>query len=43
MLYASRIRKRITIKVADGDYPNQELAKVLKKMGVKVKEQVDTR
>ncbi|GMX58820.1 MAG: UDP-N-acetylglucosamine 1-carboxyvinyltransferase [Candidatus Microsyncoccus archaeolyticus] len=37
MLYASRIKEEITIKVADGDYPNQELAKVLKKMGVKVK------
>jgi UDP-N-acetylglucosamine 1-carboxyvinyltransferase len=36
MLYASRINEEITIKVADGDYPNQELAKVLKKMGVKI-------
>ena len=36
MLYASSINEEITIKVADGDYPNQELAKVLKKMGVKI-------
>jgi UDP-N-acetylglucosamine 1-carboxyvinyltransferase len=36
MLYASRINEEITIKVADGDYPNQELGKVLKKMGVRV-------
>jgi UDP-N-acetylglucosamine 1-carboxyvinyltransferase len=36
MLYASRINEEITVKVADGDYPNQELAKVLRKMGVKV-------
>lgn len=37
MLYVSKIKEEITIKVADGDYPNQELAKVLRKMGVKVK------
>jgi len=36
MLYASKLNEEITIKVADGDYPNQELAKVLKKMGVKI-------
>ncbi len=36
MLYASRVNEEITIKVADGDYPNQELAKILKKMGVKI-------
>ena len=36
MLYASSINEQITIKVADGDYQNQELSKVLKKMGVKI-------
>ncbi|MFA5013888.1 MAG: UDP-N-acetylglucosamine 1-carboxyvinyltransferase [Candidatus Paceibacterota bacterium] len=36
MLFASRLTETITIKVADGDYPNQELAVVLKKMGVKI-------
>jgi UDP-N-acetylglucosamine 1-carboxyvinyltransferase len=36
MLYASSLNEEITIKVADGDYQNQELAKVLKKMGVKI-------
>ena len=36
MLYASKINEEITIKVADGDYPNQELGKALKKMGVKI-------
>jgi UDP-N-acetylglucosamine 1-carboxyvinyltransferase len=35
-LFASLIEEQITIKIADGDYQNQELAKVLKKMGVKV-------
>jgi UDP-N-acetylglucosamine 1-carboxyvinyltransferase len=37
MLYSSMLDEEITLKVADGDYPNQELAKVLKKMGVKIK------
>ncbi|MFA5755060.1 MAG: UDP-N-acetylglucosamine 1-carboxyvinyltransferase [Candidatus Paceibacterota bacterium] len=36
-LYASLLNEEITIKVADGDYQNQELARVLKKMGVKIK------
>jgi len=36
MLYASMLKEEIIIKVADEDYPNQELKKVLKKMGVKV-------
>lgn len=36
MLYASKIKEEITIKIADADYPNQELAKVLKKMGIKI-------
>ncbi|MDD3386534.1 MAG: UDP-N-acetylglucosamine 1-carboxyvinyltransferase [Candidatus Pacebacteria bacterium] len=36
-LYASLINEEITIKVADADYQNQELAKVLKKMGVSIK------
>lgn len=35
-LFASSIDKEIIIKIADGDYQNQELAKVLKKMGVKM-------
>lgn len=37
MLYAARIEGKTTIKIADQDYQNQELAKVLKKMGAKVK------
>jgi len=36
MLFSSMLDEEITMKVADGDYPNQELAKVLKKMGVKI-------
>ncbi len=36
MLYASSLSEQITIKVADGDYQNQELAKVLKKMGANI-------
>ncbi|MDD5569095.1 MAG: UDP-N-acetylglucosamine 1-carboxyvinyltransferase [Candidatus Pacebacteria bacterium] len=36
MLFASLINEEIIMKVADGDYQNQELAKVLKKMGAKI-------
>lgn len=35
-LFASSLEREITIKIADGDYQNQELARVLKKMGVKI-------
>ncbi len=37
MLYASLSEGKTTIKTADQDYQNQELAKVLKKMGTRVK------
>ncbi len=37
MLFASSLTKPILIKTADLDYPNQELIKVLNKMGAKVK------
>jgi len=30
------LSEQITLKVADGDYQNQELARVLKKMGVRI-------
>lgn len=36
MLFSSLLNDEVVVKVADGDYQNQELAKVLKKMGVKV-------
>lgn len=36
LLFCSLINEEITIKMADGDYQNQELSKVLKKMGAKV-------
>lgn len=36
MLFSSLLNEEVIIKVADGDYQNQELAKVLKKMGVKI-------
>ncbi len=36
MLFASLIPEEITIKAADADYQNQELAKVLSKMGVEI-------
>lgn len=36
MLFSSLWNETIIMKVADGDYQNQELGKVLKKMGVKV-------
>lgn len=36
MLFSSLLSEQITLKVADGDYQNQELARVLKKMGVKI-------
>ena len=37
MLFSSLWEEAVTMKVADGDYQNQELGKVLKKMGVKTK------
>ncbi|MFH1820447.1 MAG: UDP-N-acetylglucosamine 1-carboxyvinyltransferase [Candidatus Nealsonbacteria bacterium] len=37
MLFASLIPDKTLIKLADGDYQVQELAKFLKKMGVKIK------
>lgn len=37
LLFSSLLTEEVTIKVADGDYQNQELCKVLKKMGVTVK------
>ncbi|MCK5044697.1 UDP-N-acetylglucosamine 1-carboxyvinyltransferase [Candidatus Parcubacteria bacterium] len=37
MLFASNLTKKVTIKIADSDYQIQELAKVLKKMGAKIK------
>jgi UDP-N-acetylglucosamine 1-carboxyvinyltransferase len=37
MLYASLVPQKTIIKNADGDYQVQELAKFLKKMGVKIK------
>ena len=37
MLYASMIPQKTIIKIADQDYQVQELAKFLKKMGVKIK------
>ncbi len=36
LLLSSLLDEQITLKVADADYQNQELAKVLKKMGVKI-------
>lgn len=36
ILFSSSLNEEVIIKVADGDYQNQELAKVLKKMGVKI-------
>lgn len=36
MLFSSLLEEEITLKVADGDYQNQELARVLKKMGVRI-------
>ncbi len=36
MLFSSLLNEEVIIKVADGDYQNQELVKVLKKMGVKI-------
>ncbi len=38
LLFAGLISKRIILKIADQDYQIQELSKVLKKMGAKVKE-----
>ena len=37
MLFAATLSQKVTIKIADSDYQIQELAKFLKKMGVKVK------
>ncbi len=37
MLFASILSKKVTLKIADSDYQIQELAKVLKKMGAKIK------
>lgn len=37
MLFASLIPKKTVIKTADQDYPIQELARFLRKMGVKIK------
>ncbi|MFH1657564.1 MAG: UDP-N-acetylglucosamine 1-carboxyvinyltransferase [bacterium] len=37
ILFASLLTEKITIKIADSDYQVQELAKFLKKMGVKIK------
>ena len=37
MLFASLIPHKVTIKIADADYQVQELAKFLKKMGVRIK------
>lgn len=37
MLFASPLTEKITLKIADSDYQIQELAKFLKKMGVKIK------
>ena len=37
MLFASSLTKPVLIRTADLDYPNQELMKVLNKMGVKAK------
>lgn len=36
LLFCSTVNETMVIKGADGDYQNQELAKVLKKMGVKI-------
>jgi len=36
LLFSSLINDMVTIKVADTDYQNQELSKVLKKMGVRI-------
>ncbi|MFA5178550.1 MAG: UDP-N-acetylglucosamine 1-carboxyvinyltransferase [Candidatus Paceibacterota bacterium] len=36
MLFSGLLNEEVTMKVADGDYQNQELSKVLKKMGVKI-------
>jgi UDP-N-acetylglucosamine 1-carboxyvinyltransferase len=36
MLFSSLLNEEVIIKVADGDYQNQELARVLKKMGAKI-------
>jgi len=36
MLFSSLLNEEVIIKVADGDYQNQELSKILKKMGVKI-------
>ncbi|MFA5087328.1 MAG: UDP-N-acetylglucosamine 1-carboxyvinyltransferase [Candidatus Paceibacterota bacterium] len=36
LLFCSTVNEKMVIKGADGDYQNQELAKVLKKMGVKI-------
>ncbi|MEK7541165.1 MAG: UDP-N-acetylglucosamine 1-carboxyvinyltransferase [Patescibacteria group bacterium] len=37
LLFASSIPQKITLKIADQDYQVQELAKVLRKMGAKIK------
>lgn len=37
MLLASLLNEEVVVKTADGDYQNQEIAKVLQKMGVKIK------
>ncbi len=37
MLFAASLPKKVTLKIADSDYQIQELAKVLKKMGAKIK------
>jgi UDP-N-acetylglucosamine 1-carboxyvinyltransferase len=36
LLFSSLLNEEVIMKVADGDYQNQELSKVLKKMGVKI-------
>lgn len=36
LLFSSLLNEEIILKVADGDYQNQELCKILKKMGVKI-------
>ncbi|MFA5432555.1 MAG: UDP-N-acetylglucosamine 1-carboxyvinyltransferase [Candidatus Paceibacterota bacterium] len=36
LLFSSLLNEEIVLKVADGDYQNQELCRVLKKMGVRI-------